>query len=201
MGRQVLEQIKKHYGDFKKEQPKGSDLEFFKTMGPLFHQAWIEPIYDPQELYGIIPASFREAYDVREVIARLVDGSQFREFKALYGTTLVCGFARLAGMPIGIVANNGVLFSESALKGALRRLCTARTFRCCSCRTSPASWWVAPPWPTASPKDSAKMVCVMADATCPSSDHRRVIRRGELRCAGAPTGRDSCGCGRMRASV
>jgi len=86
-----------------------------------------EPIYDPQELYGIIPASFREAYDVREVIARLVDGSKFREFKALYGTTLVCGFARIAGMPIGIVANNGVLFSESALKGAhFIELCTAR---------------------------------------------------------------------------
>jgi acetyl-CoA carboxylase carboxyltransferase component len=86
-----------------------------------------EPIYDPQELYGIIPASFREAYDVREVIARLVDGSKFREFKALYGTTLVCGFARIAGMPIGIVANNGVLFGESALKGAhFVELCTAR---------------------------------------------------------------------------
>ena len=86
-----------------------------------------EPIYDPLELYGIIPASFREAYDVREVIARLVDGSKFREFKALYGTTLVCGFARIAGMPIGMVANNGVLFSESALKGAhFIELCTAR---------------------------------------------------------------------------
>jgi 3-methylcrotonyl-CoA carboxylase beta subunit len=86
-----------------------------------------EPIYDPQELYGIIPASFREAYDVREVVARLVDGSQFREFKALYGTTLVCGFARIEGMPIGLVANNGVLFSESALKGAhFIELCTAR---------------------------------------------------------------------------
>jgi acetyl-CoA carboxylase carboxyltransferase component len=86
-----------------------------------------EPIYDPKELYGVIPASFREAYDVREVIARLVDGSKFREFKALYGTTLVCGFARIDGMPIGIVANNGVLFSESALKGAhFIELCTSR---------------------------------------------------------------------------
>ena len=86
-----------------------------------------EPAYDPHELYGILPASFREAYDVREVIARLVDGSQFREFKALYGTTLVCGFARIEGMPIGILANNGVLFSESALKGAhFIELCTAR---------------------------------------------------------------------------
>ena len=66
--------------------------------------------------YGILPATFREAYDVREIIARLVDGSKFREFKARYGTTLVCGFARIHGYPVGIIANNGVLFSESALK-------------------------------------------------------------------------------------
>ena len=76
-----------------------------------------EPLYSAEELYGILPASFREAYDVREIIARLVDGSKFREFKARYGTTLVCGFARIWGYPVGIIANNGVLFSESALKG------------------------------------------------------------------------------------
>ncbi len=86
-----------------------------------------EPLYDPAELYGIIPPTFKMTYDVREVIARLVDGSRFREFKALYGTTLVCGFARLYGYPIGIVANNGILFSESSLKGAhFVELCTAR---------------------------------------------------------------------------
>ncbi len=86
-----------------------------------------EPAYDPQELYGILPATFRQTYDVREVIARLVDGSKFREFKALYGTTLACGFARIEGLPIGIIANNGVLFSESALKGThFIELCTAR---------------------------------------------------------------------------
>jgi acetyl-CoA carboxylase carboxyltransferase component len=85
------------------------------------------PIYDPGELYGVLPRTFREAYDVREVIARLVDGSRLREFKALYGTTLVCGFARIEGYPVGIVANNGVLFGESALKGAhFVELCTAR---------------------------------------------------------------------------
>jgi acetyl-CoA carboxylase carboxyltransferase component len=77
-----------------------------------------EPIHDPSDLYGIIPVDSRHSYDVREVIARLVDGSRFHEFKARYGTTLVCGFARLAGFPVGIVANNGILFSESALKGA-----------------------------------------------------------------------------------
>ena len=75
-----------------------------------------EPIYPAEELYGILPSSFRETYDVHEIIARLVDGSKFREFKARYGTTLVCGFARIHGYPVGIIANNGVLFSESALK-------------------------------------------------------------------------------------
>ncbi len=77
-----------------------------------------EPLYPPDELYGVLPRTFKESYDVREVIARLVDGSRFREFKARYGTTLVCGFARLHGYPVGILANNGVLFSESSLKGA-----------------------------------------------------------------------------------
>src|SRR3954452_23269223 len=76
------------------------------------------PAYDVQELYGIIPRDTRYPYDVREIIARLVDGSDFHEFKALYGKTLVCGFAHLDGYPIAIVANNGILFSESALKGA-----------------------------------------------------------------------------------
>ncbi len=86
-----------------------------------------EPLYDPAELYGILPTSFRETYDVREVIARLVDGSRFREFKANYGTTLITGFAHLEGFPVGILANNGVLFSESALKGThFIELCTAR---------------------------------------------------------------------------
>jgi 3-methylcrotonyl-CoA carboxylase beta subunit len=76
-----------------------------------------EPGYDPLELYGIIPPTARKPYDVREIIARLVDGSWFDEFKALYGTTLVCGFADIHGFPVGILANNGILFSESALKG------------------------------------------------------------------------------------
>jgi len=76
-----------------------------------------EPRYSPEEIYGLLPRTFRESYDARELIARLVDASEFREFKARYGTTLVCGFARLYGYPVGILANNGVLFSESALKG------------------------------------------------------------------------------------
>ncbi|HEX5840121.1 MAG TPA: carboxyl transferase domain-containing protein [Anaerolineales bacterium] len=75
-----------------------------------------DPLYPAEEIYGLLPATFRETYDVREIVARLVDGSRFREFKARYGTTLVCGFARIHGYPVGILANNGVLFSESALK-------------------------------------------------------------------------------------
>ncbi|SFR85308.1 carboxyl transferase domain-containing protein [Sphingomonas jatrophae] len=78
----------------------------------------VPPKFAAEELYGIVPQDVRAPYDVREVIARLVDGSEFHEFKALYGTTLVCGFAHIWGMPVAILANNGVLFSESALKGA-----------------------------------------------------------------------------------
>lgn len=77
-----------------------------------------DPYYDPEEIYGIVPKDLRKPYDIREVIARLVDGSRFQEFKELYGPTLVCGFARIMGYPVGILANNGVLFSQSALKGA-----------------------------------------------------------------------------------
>ncbi|OQY27142.1 MAG: methylcrotonoyl-CoA carboxylase [Candidatus Cloacimonetes bacterium 4572_55] len=77
-----------------------------------------DPRYDPEELYGVIPKDTRTPYDIHEVIARLVDGSEFHEFKPLYGNTLVCGFARVHGYPVGILANNGVLFSESAVKGA-----------------------------------------------------------------------------------
>ena len=76
------------------------------------------PAYDAADLYGIVPTDVRAPYDVHEVIARLVDGSEFDEFKPLYGSTLVTGFARIWGWPVAILANNGVLFSESALKGA-----------------------------------------------------------------------------------
>jgi len=85
------------------------------------------PLYDPEEVYGIVPTDLRLSFNVREVIARIVDGSRFHEFKANYGTTLVCGFARIMGYPVGIVANNGVLFSESAVKGAhFIELCAQR---------------------------------------------------------------------------
>ena len=87
----------------------------------------VEPLYDPEEIYGIMPADTRKPYDVREVIARIVDGSELDEFKQLYGPTLVTGFAHIWGYPVGIVANNGILFSESALKGAhFIELCAQR---------------------------------------------------------------------------
>jgi 3-methylcrotonyl-CoA carboxylase beta subunit len=86
-----------------------------------------EPVLDPSELYGVVPPDTRTPYDVREVIGRIVDGSRFGEFKHSYGTTLVTGFARVHGHPVGIVANNGILFSESALKGAhFIQLCDQR---------------------------------------------------------------------------
>jgi len=76
-----------------------------------------EPLYDPKEIYSIVSKDPRKPYDVKEIILRIIDGSDFTEFKSLYGTTLVCGFAKIYGFPIGIIANNGILFSESALKG------------------------------------------------------------------------------------
>jgi hypothetical protein len=101
-----------------------------------------EPLYPTEELRGVIPADTRKPYDVREVIARCVDASELDEFKQNYGTTLVTGFAHIYGYPIGIIANNGILFSESALKAAhFIEPCSQRGIHSCSCRTSPASWW------------------------------------------------------------
>ncbi len=86
-----------------------------------------EPLYDPEEILGVVPADLRTPYDIREVIARMVDGSRFDEFKSRFGETLVCGFAHVKGMPVGIIGNNGVIFSESAQKGAhFVELCSQR---------------------------------------------------------------------------
>ncbi|WP_019634233.1 carboxyl transferase domain-containing protein [Actinomadura atramentaria] len=103
------------------------------TLGPRAPRPWDtapprEPAADPAELYGVVPADPRTPYDVREVIARIVDGSRFQEFKKEYGATLVTGFAHIHGHPVGIVANNGILFSESAMKGAhFVELCDRRS--------------------------------------------------------------------------
>ncbi len=98
-----------------------------KKSSPVAMQQSIEPKYPASDLYGIIPKDTKQPFDIREIIARIVDGSDFHEFKALYGTTLVTGFAHICGHPVGIVANNGILFSESALKGAhFIELCNQR---------------------------------------------------------------------------
>lgn len=127
-----------------------------------------EPLYDPSELYGIIPTTFRTLYDVREVIARLVDGSRFREFKARYGETLVCGFAHLYGYPVGIVANNGILFSESALKGThFIQLCTARRIPLLFLQNI-TGFMVGKAYETGGiAKDGAKLVHAVANAQVP----------------------------------
>ncbi len=127
-----------------------------------------DPLYDPEELYGILPRTFRETYDVREVIARLVDGSKFREFKARYGTTLVTGFARIHGYPVGIIANNGVLFGESALKGThFIELCTARRIPLLFLQNI-TGFMVGKAYEAGGiAKDGAKMVHAVANAAVP----------------------------------
>jgi 3-methylcrotonyl-CoA carboxylase beta subunit len=125
----VREIVRSLESPFKTPPPFGSSLsrtvperqEFSTSLEP--NGGWGKaaprpPKYDPADLYGIVPTDVRAPYDVHEVIARIVDGSEFHEFKALYGASLVCGFARIWGMPVAILANNGVLFSESAQKGA-----------------------------------------------------------------------------------
>lgn len=99
----------------------------FKKANSLIPEAVQAPAYPLEELYGLIPENPKQQYDVREIIARIVDASEFHEFKSLYGQTLVCGFAKISGFPVGILANNGVLFSESALKGThFIQLCCQR---------------------------------------------------------------------------
>ena len=126
------------------------------------------PRYAPESLYGVVPRDTRHPYDVREVIARLVDGSEFDEFKALYGTTLVCGYASLGGYPVGIVANNGVLFSESALKGAhFVELCNRRRIPLLFLQNI-TGFMVGRKYESGGiARDGAKMVTAVACATVP----------------------------------
>ena len=103
-----------------------ANLNHQKPEPPVLQDS-VEPLYPTEEIYGIVSQDLKKPFDVRDIIARIVDGSEFQEFKAQYGTTLVCGFAHLYGHPVGIVANNGILFSESALKGAhFVQLCAQR---------------------------------------------------------------------------
>ncbi len=131
-------------------------------------RAILDPLYEASELYGVTPASFKTGYDAREVIARIVDGSRFQEFKARYGTTLVCGFARIHGMLVGIIANNGILFSESALKGAhFVELCCARDVPLVFLQNI-TGFIVGQEYENAGiAKDGAKMVHAVANAKVP----------------------------------
>jgi 3-methylcrotonyl-CoA carboxylase beta subunit len=128
----------------------------------------LEPALDANELYGIVPEDTRQPFDVREIIGRLVDGSEFHEFKANYGTTLVCGFARIWGCPVGIVANNGILFSESALKGAhFVQLCNRRRIPLLFLQNI-TGFMVGRKYENAGiAKDGAKMVTAVACASVP----------------------------------
>jgi acetyl-CoA carboxylase carboxyltransferase component len=127
-----------------------------------------EPLYAAEEIYGVLPTSFREAYDVREIIARIVDSSKFREFKARYGETLVCGFARIQGYPVGILGNNGVLFSESALKAThFIELCEQRGIPLLFLQNI-TGFMVGREYESGGiAKDGAKMVHAVATATVP----------------------------------
>ena len=135
---------------------------------PVQIQTAEEPLYDPAELYGVIPADTRSAYDVREVIARLVDGSRLSEFKSRYGATIVCGFAHIMGIPVGIVANNGLLFSESSQKAA-------HFIQLCGQRGTPllflqniAGFMVGKQYETGGiAKDGAKMVMAVSNVNVP----------------------------------
>ena len=112
----ALELVRRSVGRLNRVKPVSMDL-----------RESVEPAYPVEDVYGVIPADSKQPYDVREVISRVVDGSDFDEFKALYGETLICGFARIHGYPVGIIANNGILFGESAVKGAhFVELCAQR---------------------------------------------------------------------------
>ncbi|KAM8714417.1 hypothetical protein ACLKA7_014534 [Drosophila subpalustris] len=128
LARQVVSNLNLPATNSYNDQLLHSSQQSFRIVAPTEGAGAVEePIYDPRELYGIVGPNLTKSFDVREVIARIVDGSRFTEFKKLYGETLVCGFAKLYGRTVGIVGNNGVLFSESALKGAhFIQLCAQR---------------------------------------------------------------------------
>ena len=143
------------------------NLNYVKGM-PLALETLREPLYPADDIYGIIPDDVRRPYDVREIIARIVDGSELDEFKQLYGPTLVCGFAHIWGYPVGIVANNGILFSESALKGAhFIELCAQRGVPLIFLQNI-TGFMVGKKYENAGiAKDGAKMVTAVATAGVP----------------------------------
>ena len=164
-----------------------------------------EPLYAAEELYGIVPKDTRRPFDIREVIARIVDGSEFQEFKARYGKTLVTGFAHLHGYPVGIVANNGILFAESALKGAhFIELCNQRGIPLVFLQNI-TGFMVGKKYEQRRHRQGRRQDGDRGGllATCPSSPWSSAAASAPAttRCAAAPTARASCGCGRTRASA
>ena len=143
-----------------------------------------DPLFDAAELDGIVPSDLRRQYDIREVIARLVDASEFDEFKHLYGTTLVTGFAHIHGIPVGILGNNGILYSESALKAAhFIELCCQRRIPLLFLQNI-SGFMVGREYEAGGiAKDGAKMVTAVACAQVPkiTRDRRRLLRRRQLR--------------------
>ncbi len=189
----------------------------------------VEPLLDPAELEAIVPTDLKKQYDIREVIARLVDGSDFDEFKKLYGATLVTGFARLYGMPVGIIANNSSTaprssrvsqgstgcrsasspITASCFPKARKRARTSSNcaasgaFRCCSCRIFRASWWGASSRTAASPRTGRSWSRPWPARRCPRSRSWSAApsARGITACAGAPTRHASCSPGLTAASA
>ena len=174
-----------------------------REQGTIDQETPEDPFYDPSELYGIIPADTRKPYDVREVIARLVDGSRMHEFKHRYGATLVTGFARIHGYPVGIIANNGVLFSESALKAThFIELCCARGIPLLFLQNI-TGFIVGKRYEQGGiAKDGAKMVMRSPTRRCRSSpsSSARPMARAIMECAGAPFRRGCFSCGPTRES-
>ena len=163
-----------------------------------------EPRYDPQELYGIIPADTRKPYDVREVIARIVDGSRLDEFRQRYGATLVTGFAHIHGYPVALLANNGILFSESALKGAhFIELASQRGVPLLFLQNI-SGFIVGKKYENAGiAKDGAKLVTAVATSAVPKFTLLigGSFGAGNYGMWAAPTAHASCGAGRTRASA
>ncbi len=179
------------------------------TLPPPAAPAWevlsSRPPAEPSSLYDAVPVDVNAAYDVREVISRLVDGDTFLEFKPEYGTTLVTGFARLHGHPVGIVANNGVLFSANphSRERTSSNCAINGGYHCCSCRTSRGSWWAPMPRQAASPRTARRWSRPWRVRGCRNSPSSSVVRSGRAttRCADGRTHRGSSGPGLRAASL
>ena len=163
------------------------------------------PKYDTSELHGVVPTDTRKPYDVREIIARIVDGSEFHEFKARYGTTLVCGFAHIEGMPVGIIANNGILFSRVGAEGRALHRAVLPAQGAAVFLQNITGFMVGP-----QVRERRHRPPRRQDGDGGGHGHgaqvhghhrRQLTAPATTACAAAPTRRASCGCGRTRASA